>query len=243
MHKSSLNEQLVRVEGYDVASRIANGLGRLVDVLTVTGAIGNGEFDATASLDFAAAATASLAAGGSSSELWGDECAGGPSDVSYVKRLKFQRESRTRAAASALGLGASNQGGIAGASGKLLRERSMVGGGAGVQAAANALALQNSPEWLRPLLLLLPPVPKFGRGTVKPPPHLTEMALSALRVNLLPSVRPTSSKGVGANIKKRGRSNNRGDDSSDEDNGNTVGGGYSNQFRTRQRSRLTATSK
>lgn len=58
-------------------------MGRLVDVLTVTGAIGNGEFDATSSssLDFAAAALASLAAGGTSSELWGDECAGGPSDV------------------------------------------------------------------------------------------------------------------------------------------------------------------
>mmetsp|Transcript_24403 Transcript_24403/g.52609 ORF Transcript_24403/g.52609 Transcript_24403/m.52609 type:complete len:1321 (-) Transcript_24403:368-4330(-) len=241
VHKSSLNEQLVRVEGYDVASRIANGLGRLVDVLTVTGAIGNGEFDATASLDFAAAATASLAAGGVSSELWGDECAGGPSDVSYVKRLKFQRESRTRAAAAALGLGgAANQGGI-GASGKLLRERSTVGGGAGAQAAANALALQNSPEWLRPLLLLLPPVPKFGRGTVKPPPHLTEMALSTLRGNPLPTVRPSSSKG-GTNSKKRGRNHGGGGDSSDEENGNTTGGGYSNQFRTRQRSRLVGSA-
>jgi len=228
-NKSSLNEQLVRVEGYDVASRIANGMGRLVDVLTVTGAIGNGEFDGTASsssLDFAAAANASLAAGGTSSELWGDECAGGASDVSYVKRLKFQRESKNRAAAAALGLGASQGGQLAG---KLqLRERAA---GAAGQAAANALALQNAPEWLRPLLMLLPPVPKFGKGTVKPPPHLTEMALSTLRANPLPETRPASTNGE---TKKRERDG----DSSDEEDTMAGGGGYSDAFRARQRSRL-----
>mmetsp|Transcript_1541 Transcript_1541/g.2821 ORF Transcript_1541/g.2821 Transcript_1541/m.2821 type:complete len:1330 (-) Transcript_1541:273-4262(-) len=246
VHKSSLNEQLVRVEGYDVASRIANGMGRMVDVLTVTGAIGNGEGNTSGSLDFAAAASASLAAGGISSDVWGDECAGGPSDVSYVKRLRFQRESRNRAASSALGLPGANQGGITGSSGKLLssRERS-AGAGAGHQ--AHALALQNSPEWLRPLLLLLPPVPKFGRvGTVKPPPHLTEMALAALRSNPLPA-RPTgttSSNGKNANSsRKRGRGFNNGGDSSDEENGNAMGGGaYSNQFRSRQRSRLVGSA-
>ena len=236
--KNSLNEQLVRVEGYDNASRIANGMGRMVDVLTVTGAIGNGEYEgtSTSSLDFAAAASASLTAGGTSSDLWGDECAGGPSDISYVKRLKFQRESKTRAAAAALGLGA-NQGGLTGTSGKLqLRERTA---GAGGQAAANALALQNAPEWLRPLLMLLPPASKFGRGTVKPPPHLTEMALTTLRANPLPASRPetTSSNENGANGKKRERDEG---DSSDEENGNATGGGYSDTFRARQRSRLAA---
>eukprot|EP00581_Thalassiosira_minuscula_P010174 CAMPEP_0183710292 /NCGR_PEP_ID=MMETSP0737-20130205/6065_1 /TAXON_ID=385413 /ORGANISM="Thalassiosira miniscula, Strain CCMP1093" /LENGTH=1345 /DNA_ID=CAMNT_0025938531 /DNA_START=78 /DNA_END=4115 /DNA_ORIENTATION=+ len=244
-NRSSLSEQLVRVEGYDVASRIANGMGRMVDVLTVTAAIGNGEASDSGGLDFAAAASASLAAGGSSSGMWGDECAGGPSDVSYVKRLKYQRESRTRAATAALGLGGTSQGGLTDVSGKLLssRERSTAGGAA-AQQQAQALALQNSPEWLRPLLLLLPPVPRFGRaGTVKPPPHLTEMALSALRSNPLPA-RPTGTKATSDNGKnnasgrKRGRGfHDNGGDSSDEENGN-FGGGYSNQFRARQRSRL-----
>jgi hypothetical protein len=234
IQKSSLNEQLIRVEGYDVASRIANGMGRLVDVLTVTGAIGNGEFDSsTNSLDFAAAASTSLAAGGVSCDLWGDECAGGPSDVSYVKRLRFQRESRTRAAVSALGFGGINQG----TAGKLLTSRQLTAGAAG-QSSANSLALQSSPDWLRPLLLILPPVPKFGKSTVKPPPHLTEMALSTLRANPLPASRPVVTS-YGNSNKKRGRD---GGDSSDEDDGDNVGGGYSNQFRARQRTRLLSSS-
>jgi hypothetical protein len=234
IQKSSLNEQLIRVEGYDVASRIANGMGRLVDVLTVTGAIGNGEFDSsTNSLDFAAAASTSLAAGGVSYDLWGDECAGGPSDVSYVKRLRFQRESRTRAAVSALGFGGINQG----TAGKLLTSRQLTAGAAG-QSSANSLALQSSPDWLRPLLLILPPVPKFGKSTVKPPPHLTEMALSTLRANPLPASRPVVTS-YGNSNKKRGRD---GGDSSDEDDGDNVGGGYSNQFRARQRTRLLSSS-
>ena len=98
-----------------------------------------------------------------------------------MKRLKYQREGRVRAAATALGYGATGgPGGLTGSSGKLLSARERAAG-AGAQAAANALALQNSPEWLRPLLMLLPPVPKFVRGTAKPPPHLTEMALSTTR--------------------------------------------------------------
>ena len=234
IQKSSLNEQLIRVEGYDVASRIANGMGRLVDVLTVTGAIGNGEFDSSSkSIDFAAAASASLAAGGVSYDLWGDECAGGPSDVSYVKRLRFQRESRTRAAVSALGFGGINQG----TAGKLLTSRQLTAGAAG-QASANSLALQSSPDWLRPLLLILPPVPKFGKSTVKPPPHLTEMALSTLRANPLPASRPVVMS-YGNSNKKRGRD---GGDSSDDDDGDNVGGGYSNQFRARQRTRLLSSN-
>ncbi|KAL3809771.1 hypothetical protein ACHAXA_011214 [Cyclostephanos tholiformis] len=237
IQKSSLNEQLTRVEGYDVASRIANGMGRLVDVLTVTGAIGNGDFDSSSkSLDFAAAASASLVAGSISSDLWGDEYAGGPSDVSFVKRLRFQRESRTRAAVSALGLAGSNLG-TTGTSVKLLSSRERTAGVAG-QAAANALALQNIPEWLRPLLLLLPPVAKFGRSTVKPPPHHTEMALSTLRANPLPASRPVVTSNINS-LKKRGRDDG---DSSDDENGDTVGGGHSSQFRSRQRMRLLNSS-
>ena len=241
VQKSSLNEQLIRVEGYDVASRIANGMARMVDVLTVTGAMGNGEFD-TSSLDFVSAASASLAAGGTTSDLWGDECAGGPSDVSYVRRLRFQREGKTRAASSALfgGLPGGGNQGITGGTGKLLSSRERA---AGAGQGMNALALQSAPEWLRPLLLLLPPVPKFGRGLSKPPPHLIEMTLSTMRANALPS-RPVdagtnNSNGAMMSSKKRGRNNNDGDSSDeDNDNGGAFGATYSNQFRARQRSRL-----
>jgi hypothetical protein len=86
VQKSLLNKQLTRVEGYDVTRNIANGMGRLVDVLTVTGAIGNGNFDSSSKgLDFASTVSTSLVASGISSDLWGDKCAGGPGDVSYVK--------------------------------------------------------------------------------------------------------------------------------------------------------------
>ena len=229
--KASLNEQLIRVEGYDISSRIANGLGRMVDVLTVTGAIGNGELD-TSSLDFSAAATASLSAAGTSSELWGDECAGGPSDVSYVKRLKFQRESRTRALTSSLSKVGGAQGSTGGAGKLLTRERSNVGSG---NNQANAIAIQNAPEWLRPLMSLLPSIPRFGRGASKPPPHLTEMTLSTLKTTPLPA-RPTSAAANGSS-RKRGRHHANDGDSSDEENGN-AGGGYSSHFRSRQRARL-----
>jgi len=239
VQKSSLNEQLIRVEGYDVASRIANGMMRLVDTLTVTGAMGNGESD-TSNLNFAAAASASLAAGGSTSDIWGDECAGGTSDISYVHRLRFQREGKTRAISSALfgGIPGTNQG-IAGGAGKLLSSRERAAG-----AAQNALAIQNAPDWLRPLLLLLPPIPKHGRGLTKPPPHLIEMTLSTMRANALPN-RPADIVSTGINgaapvSKKRYRADNDGD-SSDEENGSngaSFAAGYSNQFRSRQRSRL-----
>eukprot|EP00986_Skeletonema_menzelii_P019911 scaffold29560_cov154-Skeletonema_menzelii.AAC.3 len=227
--KNSLNEQLIRVEGYDVASRIANGMARMVDVLTITGAIGNGDSD-TSSLDFAAAAAASVAAGGTSSDVWGDECAGGASDVSYVKRLRFQRESSTRAATALFGGFPGAGQGVGGTSGKLLSSRDRV---AAMGQGANAVAVQNAPEWLRPLVALLPPVPKFGRGITRPPPHLIEMALSTLRANGLPS-RPTN--GADTDSKKRRRDDG---DSSDEDGDGASGGGYSSQFRSRQRSRLT----
>ncbi|KAL7486418.1 hypothetical protein ACHAW6_012020 [Cyclotella cf. meneghiniana] len=238
IQKSSLNEQLIRVEGYDVASRIANGMARMVDVLSVTGAIGNGEFD-TSSLDFASAASASLAAGGVSSNMWGDVCAGGASDVSYVQRLRFQRETGIRAVTSTLpGVSAGSQG-ITGGAGKLLSSKERV---AGAGLGMNVLLIQSAPEWLRPLLLLLPPIPKFGRGLQKPPPHLIEMALLTLRGNALPQrpvVEASISNGAFTIPKKHGRQVNNGEDSSDDEDGGD-GGGYSNQFRARQRARLIA---
>ncbi|KAL7547368.1 hypothetical protein ACHAWF_010681, partial [Thalassiosira exigua] len=235
--RTGLNEMLIRAEGYDVASRIANGMGRMVDVLAATGAIGGGSelLGSGTGPDFAGAAAASTAAGGTP-DLLGDECAGGPSDASYVLRLKFRREGAARAAATVPSTGPST------GAGKLLsRERST----AAVAPGGAVAALREGPEWLRPLTLLLPPVPKFGRGVVRPPPHLVEVALSALRGNDLPSARPVGRKaadGGAAGAVNGGRKRKwggGGGDSSDEENGNAAGGGgYGGQFRARQRSRL-----
>ena len=231
--RSSLGEQLLRAEGYNSASRVANGLGRLVDMLAVTGALGSGEASGAAGgLEFAPAA---LAAESASGNIWGDECAGGPSDVSYVKRLRFQRECRARARAAAPGVAANPSDATTGRLLSTHRERATGGTTGGT---ANLTA----PEWLRPLLLLLQPMPKFGRaGTVRPPPGLTEMALGALRSSALP-IRPISAASNGranAVSRKRGRVFNYGGNSSDEENGNSMReGGYSDQFRLRQRSRL-----
>ena len=237
IQKSSLNEQLIRLEGYDVASQISCGMARMVDVLTVTGAIGNGEFD-TSSLDFASAASASLAAGGVSSNVWGDICAGGASDVSYVQRLRFQRESRARAASSVLLGGAIGVQGIAGGT-KLLSAKGAAGAALGM--GMNTMIIQSAPEWIRPLLLLLPPIPKFGRGLQKPPPHLVEMTLLTLKGNALPAARPVvaaNANGISNTTIKRERNGNGEDSDDDEDGG--AGGAYSNQFRARQRARLAA---
>jgi hypothetical protein len=238
IQKSSLNEQLIRLEGYDTASRISNGMARMVDVLTVTGAIGNGEFD-TSSLDFASAASTSMAAGGVSSNVWGDICSGGASDVSYVQRLRFQLESRARAASSSLGAGAAGIQGITGGT-KLLSAKERAAGAA-LGMGMNAMVIQSSPEWIRPLLLLLPPIPKFGRGLQKPPPHLVEMTLLTLKGNTLPArpvVAATATNGA-SNVAIKRERNADGEDSSDDENGG-AGGGYSNQFRARQRARLVA---
>ena len=144
--------------------------------------------------------------------------------------IRFQRESSTRAATALLGgLPGAGQG-VGGTSGKLLSSRDRV---AAMGQGANAVAVQNAPEWLRPLIALLPPVPKFGRGITRPPPHLIEMTLSTLRANELPP-RPTN--GAANDSKKRRRDDG---DSSDEEGNGASGGGYSSQFRSRQRSRLT----
>ena len=239
IQKSSLNEQLIRLEGYDVASRISNGMARMVDVLTVTGAIGNGEFDSS-SLDFSSAASASLAAGGASSNVWGDICAGGASDVSYVQRLRFQRESRARAATSTLSGGVTTAQSIAGGT-KLLSAKERAAGAA-LGIGMSTMMIQSAPEWIRPLLLMLPPIPKFGRGLQKPPPHLVEITLATLKNNSLPATRPvvaaTTTNGSSNIAIKRERDANGEDSDDDEDGG--AGGAYSNQFRARQRARLIA---
>jgi hypothetical protein len=97
-------------------------------------------------------------------------------------------------------------------------------------------AIQQAPEWLRPLLLLLPASRLHLPIVAKPPPHLTELSLSSLRQNALPTERPADTTN-GSN--KRKSSGNTGGDSSDEENGGKKAGGYGSQFRSRQRARMS----
>ena len=90
------------------------------------------------------------------------------------------------------------------------------------------LAIQQYPDWLRPMILLLPASKSRLSMVAKPPPHLTEMALNALKQNPLPAERPADAPTTG----KRALDAN----DSDEENGGT-GSGYGNQFRARQRVR------
>ena len=104
------------------------------------------------------------------------------------------------------------------------------GGGTAVM-----LAIQQSPDWLRPLLLLLPASHSRLPIVAKPPPHLTEMALSTLRQNELPAERPSDGKVKGP---KRLISTTNDGNSSDEDDAGAGASGYGNAFRVRQRTRM-----
>ena len=104
-----------------------------------------------------------------------------------------------------------------------------------------------TPEWLTPLMSLLPPVK--GRALhMRPPPHMIELTLQSLRNNALP---PRPPAGVGPEVqgsrdnnggitpqqvggRKRGRFDNA--DSSDEE-GTANSGGHGSMFRARQRAR------
>ena len=70
----------------------------------------------------------------------------------------------------------------------------------------------------------------------KPPPHLTEMALSTLRQNALPAERPAD--GLSTKGSKRSVATANDGNSSDEDDGNGGTSGYGNAFRARQRARM-----
>ena len=89
------------------------------------------------------------------------------------------------------------------------------------------MAIQSMPEWLRPLCLMLPATRLRVAVVPKPPPHMVEMALSALKANPLPAERPADSK--------RPR-----DDDDSDDEGPRGSGGYGSQFRARQRARISA---
>ena len=226
--KSSIAEQLLRTEGYDMSSGIVNGLARTVNVLEVMGLWGNGE-------QRIAGKVASKDSKGDS-----DDMPGGNSDSSYHRRLEF---ASLLSSAGGAGLDPAVTASADGGS-RLLTARERLqhsatnAGGPGAGGPANSaimLAIQQMPEWIRPLLVMLPASRLRLPIVAKPPPHLVEIALSTLKQNQLPD-RPSDEKnGSGMNGSKR----KSGEDSSDDESG-AVGGGFGNAFRARQRSRMAA---
>jgi hypothetical protein len=216
--KSTIAEQLIRSEGYDVSSMIVNGLSRTVEVLDVLGVWGTGDGSMRQMKR-----TIKTPANETDESL-----EGGVSDEAYQQRLQFQALSEAGLSGEAAVIGE------AGAKAMSARERlqQAAGGPTGPSSAA-ALVIQQNPEWLRPMLLLLPASLYRTAAMNKPPPHLIEMALSALRKNALPADRPTDNDSKTNAAGKRKRES--GGDSSDEENGNMDGsGGYGSQFRSRR---------
>ena len=214
--KSSIAEQLIRDEGYEISSRIVSGLSRTVDVLNVMGLWGSGRTESRSRRTIASA----------DNQL---EFSGGQSDASFMKRLMFEKMTHA-------GISPENAMVDAGVGSKILTARERLAGPGGVGGGtAIMLAIQQSPDWLRPLLLLLPASHSRLPIVAKPPPHLTEMALSTLRQNELPAERPPDDKLKGA---KRSLSAANGGNSSDEDDAGAGASGYGNAFRVRQRARM-----
>jgi len=230
--KSSIAEHLIRAEGYDTSSGIVNGLSRTVDVLEVMGLWGSGELKKT---NMNRKHTSELDDKGA---VGIDDMPGGESDSSYQRRLEFSELSSS-----------GDDGPIGGGEGgsRLLTARERMqqaanapagAGMAGGPTTAIMLAIQQMPEWLRPLLLPLPASRLRLPIVAKPPPHLVEIALTTLRQNPLPAERPKddnrTANGSNSNKRKAGG----GDDSSDDENGGTGGSGFGNAFRARQRARM-----
>jgi len=222
--KATISEQLVRTEGYDVSSSIVSGMSREVDFLEVMGLWGGND------------APSSSFARQKTKQDTISEISGGKSDTSYQKRRLYHN----MAAAGMTADSGAGEGGVVGAAGaKLLsaRERMQQGAAAApgqAQPTAMMLAIQQSPDWVRELLLLLPASRLRVPIVPKAPPHLIEMALSALRQNQLPAERPADTSN-GLSKLKRGIS---GGDSSDEEEGSNKAGGYGSQFRSRKRARM-----
>jgi hypothetical protein len=238
--KSTISEQLVRAEGYDASSSIVSGLSRTVDLLGAMGLWG----------DEALSSPSSVSAGwGASARQDRDlEISGGASDASFHRRLQFQIAAASGMSADSLALEGAGGAKLLSARERLMQQSgasAAAGGGAAGQPTAMMLAIQQSPEWLRPLLLLLPASRLRLPIVSKPPLQITELALGTLRVNPLPAERPADDAANGSSSGKRGRaargSGAAGGDSSDEED-LQKGQGYGNLFRNRQRARIAAAS-
>lgn len=214
--KSTIGEQLIRSDGYDVSSRIVSGLSRAVDVLNIAGLWGSGE---------SISSTRKESADKDSSA----DNAGGSSDESFLRRKNYQ-------GLADAGMPQADNAGAAGSRVVSTRERLAGGvGGTSGQQTAIMLAIQQSPAWLRPLLLLLPASRLRLPIVAKPPPHLTEMALASIQQNELPAERPADDSS-----KKRSRAT-VGDGNSSDEEGNNGGSGYGVAFRNRQQARIAHT--
>lgn len=223
VQKSTVAEHLVRQDGYELNSSIVNGMSRTVDLLDILGLWGSGSGNSNP-----LSKTISVTQAVEDEE---EIIPGGKSDMSYQKRQQYAKMLTMGTSASA------GFSGVAADSGTRLlsaRERLQGANLPGSQNTPMVMAVQNSPEWLRDLLMLLPATRLRTSVIAKPPPHLTEMALSSLRQSKLPAERPQDDKTLSGSKHKMGD----GGDSSDEEGGPRGTGGYGTQFRARQRSRL-----
>jgi Suppressor of forked protein (Suf) len=214
--KSSIAEQLIREDGYDVCSRVVNGLSRTVDVLNMMGLWGS---------DPSETKSRRVALNKAKSEF-----SGGKSDICFQKRLMFEKLTHSGASSDVVMTETGSK--IMSARERLGGPGSAIGVGGGT---AIMLAIQQSPDWLRPLLLLLPASQLRLPIVAKPPPHLIEMALSTLRQNDLPSERPVDDKSKGS---KRSVSATNDGNSSDDDDAGEFSSGYGVAFRAIQKARM-----
>mmetsp|Transcript_8428 Transcript_8428/g.22812 ORF Transcript_8428/g.22812 Transcript_8428/m.22812 type:complete len:107 (-) Transcript_8428:219-539(-) len=100
-----------------------------------------------------------------------------------------------------------------------------------------AMAIQQMPDWLRPLLSLLPASRSRSAVVGKPPGHMIERALGSLRRNNLPSERPIPKTKKSQTVGNKHRLDQGGDSSDDDDDAGNRNTGYSSQFRARQHAR------
>lgn len=247
--KTTIAEQLIRHDGYDVSSNLVNGMARSVSVLEVMGLWGSNATSSSVTIK------RSLPNKGGMDFLEEEENAseqsGGASDATYHRRLLYQRLYESgilQGSSGGVDVGGGASGAAAGNKILSARERlATAGGAAGATSAAANIAIQQQPEWIRPLLLLLPASKMRLAVLTKPPPHLTEMALLQIRQSTLPSERPQDDGKEGggaailsprsAKISGHKRTMNGDGDSSDDDDNAGGGGGYGMQFRSRQRAR------
>ncbi|KAL7561233.1 hypothetical protein ACA910_004154 [Epithemia clementina (nom. ined.)] len=225
--KSSISEHLIRTEGYDISSGIVNGLCRMVDLLEVNGLWGSGE-----STKSWRKSIHTLSGDQKSGADDGDDMPGGASDSSYYRRLEFANFAASGGSPDGLA-GDSNTGGS-----RLLtaRERLQQAGSATGTAgptSAIMLSIQQMPEWLRPLLLMLPASRNRLPIVAKPAPHIVEITITTLKQNALPTERP-----IDVDTSDNKRKSGSGGNSSDEEGGGKSSG-YGIAFRARQRARMS----
>lgn len=156
----------------------------------------------------------------------GSDLPGGKSDASFRNRLLFMKMIASGESGDVLGEGPLGSKILSAR--ERLQQGSSLQAGAGGQSSAIMLAIQQSPDWLRPLLLLLPASRLRLPIVAKPPPHLVELCLNALKINPLPAERPTDENNTAEKRKREDQ-----EDSDDENGG--ISGGYDSQFRSRQR--------